>query len=162
MGGPTYSSVSLYAGERNLTLALDPLKRFMDNYRTRLADQWNLAGLTTSANWTYHENENGMSWCTSHYGMPLTHYFIHYGISQQQVNLMEGKLSFTPVINPPYTVPMLLAGITGTVSRDNNNGITVTVAFGTLSLPAGGLTVDGSSYPNSVNLGPGQSISWTA
>ncbi len=80
MAGPTFASVGLAAGgpRPNVTAALEPARLFFDNYRTRLADLWNLAGLTTSANWTFHENDNGMSWCTSHYGMPLTFQYVSH------------------------------------------------------------------------------------
>lgn len=160
MAGPTFTYVSLAAGSKDVDGALLPTKLFMDNYRSRLADQWNLAGLTTSANWTFSDNDNGQSWCTSHYGMPLTHYYTHYALSGQQTDLPNGKLSFSPVYDAPYTVPLLLAGTLGTVSAAAEGTITVAIKFGTLDLPAGGLVVGGRVCPYAVYLTKGESFSW--
>jgi hypothetical protein len=48
------------------------------------------------------------------------------------------------------------------VARDAAGGITVSLAFGSLTLPAGGLVVDGVPYPGAVALTKGQSVSWSA
>jgi hypothetical protein len=85
---------------------------------------------------------------------------VHYGLSGQQANLPAGTLSFKSAYAPPYTVPLLLAGTTGAVSRVGGN-ITVSLAFGALSLPARGLVVDGAPCPTAVNLLKGESVSWT-
>lgn len=161
MAGPTFSYVSLAAGSKDIDGALNPTRLFMDNYRSRVNDQWNLAGLTTSANWTFREHDNGQSWCTSHYGMPLTHYYAHYALSGLQINLPSGNVTINPVYPAPFVVPLLLAGTTGVVSKDRTGLIKVTINFGSLNIPAGGLVVSGKPYPKTVQLTKGQSISWS-
>ena len=63
------------------------------------------------------------------------------------------------LISPPA------AGSTGTVTcavlPGVGNNYTVAMSFGTLALPAGGLSVSGSAYGNAVDLGPGQAVTWT-
>ena len=45
-------------------------------------------------------------------------------------------------------------------SCDNEDVFTLSLAFGTLSLPKGGLSVNDNVYQDVVSLGPGESISW--
>jgi hypothetical protein len=163
MAGPTFSMVALASGEvTDPDIALAPTRLFMDNARSRLRDQWNLAGLYSGASWEkYTANDDGAPWCTNHYGMPLWHYVVHLGISGQVANIPAGTLSFKSAYAPPYTVPLLLAGTTGAVTRVGGN-ITVSLAFGALALPAGGLVVDDAPCPHAVDLRKGGSVSWSA
>lgn len=93
-------------------------------------------------------------------GFLLTDYYLLPVLTGQQTDIPGGQLSFSPLYPCPYTLPLLLAGTTGTVTCSGTAAYNVTLAFGSLSLPAGGLSVSGSSYPGVVNLGPGQSVAW--
>jgi hypothetical protein len=79
----------------------------------------------------------------------------------QVVDMAEGKLSLSPMFPPPYTMPLLISNCEGSVSQAQANGkITLDIAFGSLKLPAGGLSVGGVTYEKSVDLAAGGSISW--
>lgn len=161
MAAPTWSYIGLAGAGLGVDEALAVPQRFFDNVRLRLRDQWNLAGLYSGANWTqYSTNDDGQAWCTNHYGMALTHFYIHLALSGQQVNLPRGTLSFLPRYSEPFSLPLLLAGATGTVSAAADGTYTVALAFGSLTLPAGGLSVNGRAYASAVSLVRGQSVSW--
>jgi hypothetical protein len=97
---------------------------------------------------------------TSHYGFLLPDYHLLNAITGQQTNIPGGKLSFAPKVPCPYVLPVLLAGTTGTLTCSGSGTYTVTLAFGSLQLPAGGLSVSGAVYPAQVALGPGLSVTW--
>jgi hypothetical protein len=90
---------------------------------------------------------------TAQYLLPL--------LSGQQAALHLGRLSFRPIFAPPYALPVLLLGTEGALEADAAGGLTLRVAFGAISLPAGGLSVDGVAYAGAVDLGPGDAVSWT-
>ena len=85
-------------------------------------------------------------------------------LSGQQTDVAHGSLSFAPLFPVPYAVPVLLPGTTGTLtaSAGPNPKYTLSLAFGQLSLPAGGLVVSGSAYPHAFALAAGESVSWQA
>jgi hypothetical protein len=157
---PTWSYLALALGTASVDAALDPTRRATENWRSRLNDFWNLAGLTTSGDWGG-ENDNGQPYVTSHYGFLLPNYYLLPALTGQQTDVVGGTLTFAPRYPCPYTLPLLLAGTTGTVTCAGTAAFTVAVAFGTLSLPAGGLTISGSTYPGgAVTLAAGQSVTW--
>ena len=162
--GPDWSSLAIQLGPElgptgaNLTAALDPAMRQLENWRSRLRTLWNLAGLTTPTG--ADENESAQPYCTSHYGFALVAYWLLPALSGQQTDLASGTLSFAPAFACPFKLPALAAGVTGTVSCDAAGAYTLALAFGSLELPAGGLSVNGRAYAAAVSLGPGDSISW--
>ena len=81
-------------------------------------------------------------------------------IAGQATDVARGSLSFEPVVPCPFNLPALLAGVTGTVSCDAPGAYTLTIAFGHLTLPAGGLSVNGRAYAGAVDLVGGQSVTW--
>lgn len=160
MAAPTWGVVALLAGAAPAA-ALDFPQRFLDNARVRLGDQWSLAGLYTGTNWTgVSPLDDGSPWCTNHYGMALTHYYLHHALSGQQTDVVAGRLTFAPKLACPYVLPVLLAGTTGSLACDAGGRFNVSLAFGRLALPAGGLAVGGSAYPGAVDIGPGGSVAW--
>jgi hypothetical protein len=90
----------------------------------------------------------------------LTDYYLPYALSGQQTNIPKGTLSFAPLYNAPYSIPWALMGTEGTLSADAAGKFTFSVAFGSIELPAGGLSVSGSSYSGAVALTRGQSVTW--
>jgi non-lysosomal glucosylceramidase len=162
--GPTWSCLAWALGADgpaggNITAALEPSRWILSNYRDRLRMMWDLTGLSTTADWGG-DNNNGQPFCTSHYGFMLTDYYLMYALSGQLTNIPNGTLSFAPLYSAPYTVPWALMGKEGTLTVSASGTRTFALAFGTLALPAGGLSVSGVAYPGAVDLGPGQSVSW--
>lgn len=163
--GPDWSSLALLLGQvnsptgSNISAALDPARRQLDNWRSRLHNLWNIAGLTTATD-PQNDDLSANPYCTAHYGFALTSYWLFPSLSGQLIDLAHGKLTFAPVFACPFNLPSLAAGLTGTISCDNNQVFTLSIMFGTLSLPPGGLKVNDKVYSAGVNLGPGESVSW--
>lgn len=163
--GPDWSYLAVTLGTQgptgtNLTAALDPAYRSMENWRSRLHDLWNIAGLTSTGDWG-DENSNGQPWITSHYGFLLVDYYLIFALNGQQTDIPNGKLSFNPVYACPFNLPLMMLGTIGTIECTNTNQYTVFIAFGSLQLPANGLSINGNSYNQPVNLINGQSVTWS-
>ena len=94
----------------------------------------------------------------------LTDYYLIYALSGQQTNLPAGKLAFAPLYAAPYTVPWAIMGAEGSLSVDATGRHTLSISFGALQLPAGGLSVSGSAFAQAVDISGGpsgaQSVSW--
>jgi hypothetical protein len=83
-----------------------------------------------------------------------------YALSGQQTDLPAGTLSFAPLYACPASLPFGIAGGEGTISCDARGVYTLSLAFGALVLPAGGLSAAGRTFAGAVNLTRGQSVSW--
>lgn len=164
-GAPTWSSIALALGAAgpaggNITAALEPTRMELENYRTRLASLWDLTGLSTTGDWG-EDDVNGQPLCTSHYGFLLPAYYLAASLANVTVNIPAGTLSFEPLYACPFALPFGLVGREGTVSCNAAGTYTVSLAFGRLNLPAGGLSVNGKPYPQAVSLQGGQGgVSW--
>ena len=163
-GAPTWSCLSLALGVNgpsggNVTASLEPTRRTLENYRSRLRSMWDLTGLSTTSDWGS-EDQNGQPFVTSHYGFMLTDLYLLYALSGQQLDIPSGTLSFSPLYPCPFNVPFVALGREGSLSCTGSNSFTLSLAFGSLELPAGGLSVNGKVYTQAVSLNGGQSISW--
>ena len=161
---PTWSCLALQLGADgpaggNVTAALEPTRWELENYRSRLRMMWDLTGLSTTSDWGS-DDDNGQPFCTSHYGFMLTDYYLIYALSGQQLNVPAGTLSFAPLAACPLSMPFAAMGREGTISCDASNKFTLALAFGSLELPAGGLSANGRAYAQAVSLVGGQSVSW--
>ena len=58
-------------------------------------------------------------------------------------------------------MPVLVANAEGSLTSRTKGEYTLTLAFGALSLPRGGLVVDGKPCPKPVNLKAGDEVSWS-
>lgn len=145
-----------------LATALEPARKAIVNQISRINDAWNIAGIVTSGDWSTNgdESANGQSYITSHYGFLLVDYYLLPALTGQHTNLPAGALTFDPVFPAPYTLPVLLQGVEGTLSRTASGVRTLSLAFGSLTLPAGGLVVSGVPYPSAVSIVAGQSVTW--
>lgn len=144
----------------NVTAALEVAGRTLINYRSRLNNLWDWAALSSTDDAWGSEMMQGMPYDQSHYGFIMVDYFLVPALSGQQTDIPGGRLSFAPVYPCPFNLPALLADTTGTISCDATGQYTLALAFGSLQLPAGGLSVNGKSCSDSVQLTAGQSISW--
>ena len=89
-------------------------------------------------------------------------------LTGQQTSVSEGMLSLniSSHFMCPYILPVTLAGTEASLSCSLDTGnattstYTVSVAFGHITLSAGGLSVNGVSYDDTVDIGPRQSVSW--
>ena len=72
----------------------------------------------------------------------------------------RGRLSFEPMFAPPYVLPLLILNCEGSIRAATNGTFEVSVAFGSLVLPAGGLSVGGVPCPRAVQLSAGESLAW--
>jgi len=157
----SYLQIALNASTSVLDLvsALSPVEMELVNYRDRLRDMWNIVGIISPSDWGVDESVHGAPFVTSHYGFVMPDYFLLPLFSGQQTNIPRGTLSFSPVYPCPFNLPLLIANCTGIVSCTNNEYM-VSISFGSLSLPAGGLSVNGRAYPKAVSLVAGGSITW--
>lgn len=164
-GPPTWAYLQLALGDMALDEAFEPLKRMSENFRLRLRDMWNLRALTHTDGSihpaeTTRPIEQGAPREQGHYGFMLTDTYLYPLLSGQRVDMAQGKLWLTPRFKPPYVVPVLLSGLEASLASRAAGSYTLSVAFGQLALPAGGLVVEGVAYPHAVNLTAGQSVSW--
>ena len=90
----------------------------------------------------------------------LTDLYLLPLLSGQKADLSHGRLSLSPYFAAPYVLPVLLAGVEGSIASDAKGQFTLNIAFGTLKLPAGGLSVDGVAYTKAVDMKGGDVISW--
>ena len=81
------------------------------------------------------------------------------------------SLTFAPKMPCPYTLPVLLPNIAGTLSCKKGSGggschgtnsLSLGLTVGKLALPSKGLVVSGSAYAGAVDLTAGQEVSWCA
>ena len=164
-GPPTWSYLQLALGALSFTEALEPLRRLSENIRGRLKDLWNLRGLlhtdgSLAPVETNRSLERGAPREQGHYAFMLTDLFLLPLLSGQVVDLPNGQLILQPPVNPPYVLPVLLAGAEGSLECRRPGRFTLRVAFGRLQLPPFGLRVNGSSYARAIRLEEGQHISW--
>lgn len=169
-GPPTWTYLQLALGEMPQAEALEPFKRMSENFRTRMHDMWNLRALTHSQT-EGTALEHGQPREQGHYGFMLTDLYLYMLFTGQRVNMAAGTLSLSPKFPPPYVVPVLIAGVQGSLeARETGTGktnMTLRIAFGTLQLPNGGFRVGddggcGLHMPSgSIRLGPDESATWT-
>jgi hypothetical protein len=132
----------------------------------RLRDQWNLRALThtdgsVAPAETHRALELGAPREQGHYGFMLTDLFLLPLLSGQVIDMAEGKLSLAPMFPAPYKMPLLISNCEGSISQATAQGAyTLEIAFGSLKLPAGGLSVSGVAYEKAVDLEAGGSITW--
>jgi hypothetical protein len=171
--GPTWSYLQLKLGNMSVDDALEGVRRTIETERTALADLWNLRALLqddqvappgAAPSMVNLPREQG------HYAFLLPVYYLLPALSGQLNALHKGVLSFAPLYPCPYTLPWMMMDTTGLLTcapASSAAGVssvtyTLSVSFGAVSVPAGGLSVSGSAYPQAVDISAGESVSWTA
>ena len=88
----------------------------------------------------------------------MTSWHIPLALSGQNADLSLASLTFDPRVSGDYRLPVLLVGVTGTISRSSATH-TMTLSHGELYLET--LSVQGIPYPElPVTLKAGDEISW--
>ena len=94
---------------------------------------------------------------TSHYGYHMVSWHIPLALSGQQADLSSSSnrtLIFAPKLTAPYTLPILLPGVLGSLSSEAVGHYSIILTVGSLTLDA--LSVDGIRAPGStINLAVG-------
>jgi len=170
--------------------ALEPARWQLANQRDRLADLWNYRGLNSGGAWggpLSDPTQGGYPYLvrcgstfapalracapshpahrpcaqTDHYGFTMVDFYLLGALTGQRTNVAAGLLSFDPVYACPFSLPVLLQGVEGTLSCGADGAQhTLALAFGRLALPAGGVSVAGRACAAAVRLGPGESVTW--
>lgn len=92
-------------------------------------------------------------------------FYLIPALAGQFTDLPGGALTFSPpglTAGQAFTLPFFLAGAGGTVARSSEGAFSLTLQYGALSLPAGGLAVAGVAYPPAVSLAAGGSVTWAS
>ena len=165
-GPPTISYLQLAMGKMDHDTVIEPFKRMSENFRSRLRDQWNLRALThtdgsVAPAETKRPLELGAPREQGHYGFMLTDLYLIPLLSGQVVDMPNGKLSLAPKYPAPYVLPVLISGCEGSSTATTDGKYTLAVAFGSLKLPKGGLSVSGVACPQAVDLHAGGTVSWS-
>merc|ERR1711998_131027 len=106
--------------------ALEQPKKSLTNWRDGLKDLWNVAGIA--------DQSSGLPSITSHYGYFMTAWHLPLAISGQQADLPKGTLAFTPKIASPYSLPLLLPGVSGLLRSPKDLSYEVELTVGSLEL----------------------------
>jgi len=152
-GAPNHATVAIRTGEPPAT-ALENFRKSATSWSQRINDQWNTAGI---------KDTDGYPTVTSHYGFHMVSWHIPLAMSGQLSDLSDPKnrsLTFTPTIPAPYSLPLMLPGVLGTVSSSAAGKYSVALTVGDLELDL--LSVDGHAAPGgTVHLSAaGGPVSW--
>jgi non-lysosomal glucosylceramidase len=149
----------------NLWLNVDPDSALtqsgkgLNHVRQTLNDQWNTHGIYASDGYGI----GGKPWITAHYGFHMVLWHLPFAISGQYTDLAKGILLFSPKLQAPYTLPVLIpntfGSINATVLSNGQTSYTLTLTIGSLSLNQ--LAINNVKYPGSVKLIAGQSVQWS-
>eukprot|EP01052_Picozoa_sp_SAG31_P039038 SAG31_NODE_5329_length_2608_cov_1.073735_2_plen_95_part_00 len=93
--------------------------------------------------------------------MHIVAWHLPIAMSGQQADLHKGSLTFAPKVQPPFTLPVFMPGVLGTLSA-NGTSYTIKLTVGSLELAT--LAVDGHAAPNDsgkVKLVPGKQLTWS-
>ena len=153
-GPPNHASLALRAGAPPAE-ALANFKQSATSWSQRVNDQWNTAGI---------KDTDGYPTVTSHYGFHMVSWHVPLAMSGQLADLTVAgnrSLEFTPALPPPYSLPIMLPGVLGTLSSKAAGQYEVALTVGQLQLDV--LTVDGHRAPGAqVILSTGAPVSWSA
>jgi len=155
MGSPDWAVLNIHLGGISIDEALAQPMKSLENWRTRMKDLWNIAGVA--------DQNTGLASVTSHYGYFMTAWHIPLALSGQKANLPEGTLSFDPKLKAPWKLPVFLAGVTGSISSSEGSCVVLELRVGTLQLKSLQVSnhpcqVPGHKGP--VKLQAGKPVTW--
>ena len=156
-GSQDWSVLKLWLGT-DPDEALIQSQKSLNHVRETLHDQWNTHGLYGGDGY----GVGGKPWITAHYGFHMVLWHLPFAFSGQYADLSKGVLLFAPKIRAPFSLPVLLPKILGSVSgvpqESGKIAYTLTLSLGSLSLNE--LSVNGVQYPGNVSILAGQSVQW--
>jgi len=131
----------------------------LNHVRQTLNDQWNTHGLYAGDGYGI----GGKPWITSHYGFHMVLWHLPFAVSGQYTDLSKGVLQFSPKLQPPFTLPVLIPNTFGSISAtplsNGQTSYTLTLVIGNLSLNE--LAINNVKYPGSVKITAGESVHWS-
>lgn len=149
-GPPNHATLAIRAGVPP-AVALKNFHSSATSWSERINDQWNTAGI---------KDTDGYPTVTSHYGFHMVSWHIPLAITGQLADLSSStnrSLTFAPTVDAPYTLPLMLPGLLGTVSSSATGRYTVSLTVGAIELDL--LAVDGSAAPHTA---PGSGVQLSA
>jgi non-lysosomal glucosylceramidase len=157
-GSQDWSVLNLWLNV-NPDVAFTQSAKGLNNVRQTLNDQWNTHGLYASDGYGI----GGKPWCTSHYGFHMVLWHLPFAVSGQYTDLPKGVLEFSPKLQPPFTLPVLIPNTFGSISAtplsNGQTSYTLTLVIGNLSLNE--LAINNVKYPGSVKITAGESVHWS-
>lgn len=150
MGSPDWATLNINIGGMPVDEALAQPKKSLENWRTRMKDLWNIAGVA--------DQTTGLASLTSHYGYFMTSWHVPLALSGQRANLPEGVLSFDPKVEAPWKLPMLLPGVVGSVAGSETHCFTLVLTVGFLELSY--LRVSDCVHAGPAKLQVGEPVKW--
>ena len=150
---PNHATLALRTGEAPAT-ALANFKKSATSWSQRSNDQWNTARIKDS---------DGYPTVTSHYGFHMVSWHIPLAMSGQLADLASPtnrSLTFAPRLPAPYSLPIMLPGMLGTLGSTAAGRYTVCLTVGAIELDL--LSVDGHRAPPRpvVLVGGGGCVDW--
>ena len=131
--------------------ALEVGLKTIERYRSVIHDVWNVAGVTGGLGY----DANGMPFTTSHYGYFMSSWHMVMALSGQKANVSEKSLTFSPKIDPPFILPVVLPGVWGYLQNNQYRTATevkvsysLVLNFGSLDLSS--LSVADCAHPDTV------------
>ncbi|XP_064405275.1 uncharacterized protein LOC135350425 [Halichondria panicea] len=130
MGNPNWASIQLHLGE-DRDEAMDVVRESFDQWRTKLNEIWNVAGILASGDYTNSgasatTDDTELPYITSHYGYYMSSWHIILALSGQNVDVNEQKMTFSPKFPlccssecKSYKLPVMLPTVWGTLKRDS-------------------------------------------
>ena len=164
-GSQDWTALALRLEAFNASRAFSQGQKGMDNWRLRLNDQWNVWGLAGGMGL----GMDGLHWATSHYGFHMVLWHTPFAVSGQTYFAPNGTLSFAPRLQPPYTLPVLIPNVLGTLQAGAPDAgsdmvqyvLSITAGTGEVTLRS--LQVNGCSAGNvPLTAARGKSFSWKA
>lgn len=154
MASPNWAALMLHRGAAVDGSLSQPAKS-LGLWRSQLNDLWNVAGVAGGIDLP----QFGLPWITSHYGYAMSSWHILFALSGQNATLPS--LTFAPRMEAPYSLPVLLPGVVGSVADDGAGQLTLSLTVGSLSLTH--LAVGSAVYPApKVSVTPTAPATWSA
>jgi len=149
MGSPNWASLNIHLGY-SVEDALKQPAKSLSNWRDNLKDLWNVAGIA--------DENTGLPKITSHYGYYMSAWHLPLAISGQQADLPKGALSFSPRVTPPYSLPILLPGVIGSIRSQHSMHFELELTVGSLQLTS--LQVRGCAWRGAATVTVGRTMAW--
>ena len=134
-GAPNHATVAIRSGEAPAT-ALENFRKSATSWSERVNDQWNTAGI---------KDTDGYPTVTSHYGFHMVSWHVPLAISGQLADLSSPaarSLTFAPAVSAPFSLPLMLPGVLGTVSAKQDPGSNPPTCTYVVALTIGALELD--------------------